>query len=211
MAQLLEKVSTKNKNEVRLYSTEPHFWEKTLLIIGVMHGDEWQGEAIVEKLMEYEQEKNRILFIPCLNPDGKENNTRQNADKVDLNRNFPTKNWRRSKKDRYWGGEFPSSEPETEFLIEIIAKYKPSAILTLHTPYEVVNYDGPARKIAETFASLNGYDLEEDIGYPTPGSFGTYCGKERAIPTITLELPDDDDIEELFEENKKAFEYFMQL
>ena len=26
------------------------------------------------------------------------------------------------------------------------------------------------------------------IGYPTPGSLGTYAGKERHVPVITLEL-----------------------
>lgn len=211
MTKLLEKVKTKKNNEVRLFSVEPSFYEKTLLIIGVMHGDEWQGEPVINRLMSLEQTKNRVLFIPCLNPDGKQKNTRQNADKVDINRNFPTKNWIRTKKNKYWGGEFPSSEIETSFLIDIIDKYKPDAILTLHTPYRVVNYDGPAFEIAQKFAQLNGYPLEEDIGYPTPGSFGTYCGKERNIPTITLEFPDEEDIEKLWIQNQKAFEYFMQL
>ena len=65
--------------------------------------------------------------------------------------------------------------------------------------------------MAQEFSLLNNYPLQEDIGYPTPGSFGTYCGIERKIPTITLELPDEEDIEKLWEENKKAFEYFMEL
>lgn len=91
MVQTLDKIQTKNQNEVRLYSVEPLYYEKTLLIIGVMHGDEWQGEPLIEKMMKYSPKKNRLLFIPCLNPDGKELKTRQNANQVDLNRNFPTK------------------------------------------------------------------------------------------------------------------------
>jgi protein MpaA len=36
-------------------------------------------------------------------------------------------------------------------------------------------------------SKYNGYPVEGDIGYPTPGSLGTYYGKERDIPVITLE------------------------
>lgn len=211
MVQTLDKIQTKNQNEVRLYTVEPLSYEKTLLIIGVMHGDEWQGEPLIEKMMKYSPKKNRLLFIPCLNPDGKELKTRQNANQVDLNRNFPTKNWILSEKNDYYGGQSPASEEETKFVIKIIETYPPSAILTIHNPYKIVNFDGPAQKIAKKFSHLSNYPLQEDIGYPTPGSFGTYCGTERKIPTITLELPDNEDIEKLWEENKKAFEYFMEL
>lgn len=79
MLKTLDKIQTKNQNEVRLYTVEPLSYEKTLLIIGVMHGDEWQGEPLIEKMMKYPPQKNRLLFIPCLNPDGKELKTRQNA------------------------------------------------------------------------------------------------------------------------------------
>lgn len=211
MLKTLDKIQTKNQNEVRLYTVEPLSYEKTLLIIGVMHGDEWQGEPLIEKMMKYPPQKNRLLFIPCLNPDGKELKTRQNANLVDLNRNFPTKNWTLSEKDDYYGGQSPASEEETKFVIKIIETYHPYAILTIHNPYKIVNFDGPAQKIAKKFSHLSNYPLQEDIGYPTPGSFGTYCGAERKIPTITLELPDDEDIEKLWQENKKAFEYFMEL
>ena len=32
------------------------------------------------------------------------------------------------------------------------------------------------------------YEITEDIGYPTPGSLGTYAGWERKIPTVTFEI-----------------------
>ena len=98
---------------------------------------------------------NSLLFIPCLNPDGMSANTRVNANNVDLNRNFPTKNWGKNEGDNatcddettaYFGGKSPASEIETKFVIDIIEKYQPKLILTLHAPYKVVNYDGPAKK-----------------------------------------------------------------
>ena len=81
-------------------------------------------------------------------------------------------------------GVFHGDEP----LIQVIEKYKPDLILTLHEPYRIVNYDGPASGIAKELSKITGYKVEENIGYPTPGSFGTYCGIERNIPVITLEF-----------------------
>lgn len=162
---------------------------KTILIIGVFHGDEPSGKYLIERyLKEDTAHKNRLLFIPCLNPDGLEACTRCNSKGVDLNRNFPAQNWQKSNRDKYFGGETPASEIETQFLVSVIEKYTPALILTLHEPYCVVNYDGPALKVAERISEITKYEVEESIGYPTPGSFGTYCGVERKIPVITLEL-----------------------
>ena len=57
----------------------------------------------------------------------------------------------------------------------------------------MLNFDGPARPVAEAMAKTSGYPVVEDIGYPTPGSFGTYAGKIRQIPVVTLELPPNPD------------------
>lgn len=155
-----------------------------------------------------------ILFIPCLNLDGLQNGARTNANGVDLNRNFPTKNWGDdtsgagdNPKD-YYAGESAGSEIETQFVIDIIEKYQPKTILTLHAPYKIVNYDGPAQDIAQKISDIIGYPVEESIGYPTPGSFGTYCGVERNIPTITLELDEKIPVENLVQ---PVFEIFDML
>ena len=161
--------------------------------------------------------ENNLLFIPCLNPDGLSKNTRTNSNGVDLNRNYPTKNWGKNEGENatcddcttaYYGGKSPASEIETQFVINVIEKYSPELILTIHAPYKVVNYDGPAKEIAEKISEIIGYPAEGSIGYPTPGSFGTYCGVERNIPTITLELDEDAPLEAL---NPKMFEIFEEL
>lgn len=207
---LLKTIATKNNNEVQLISVEPHSYKKTLLVVGVVHGDEWQGEKIIEKMMKLPHQ-NRILYIPCLNPDGKDFETRTNANGVDINRNFPAKNWKILPRDRYFGGDEPLSELESKFLKEIITEYKPDAILTLHTPFEVVNYDGPAKEIAQKMAELSDYRLEESIGYETPGSFGSYFGLEQGYPVITLEMKEIDDCEQLWAELKDCLTYFMGI
>lgn len=216
---LFKQIHSKNSEKIQLFTAESFCCKnnKTVLIIGVFHGDEPEGEALINKLMtEVENNPdligiNKILFIPCLNPDGKKLNTRGNSNGVDLNRNFPTKNWELSKeKNSYYSGNKPASEIETKFLMEIITEYNPDRILALHTPYKVVNYDGNAKEIAEEISRLNGYPVEEHIGYPTPGSFGTYTGIERNIPTITLELPENETIENLWAANKEVFYYFLK-
>ena len=212
-AEIESKINTKNCNEILLLKREPESknYDKTILVIGVFHGDEKDGEYLINRYLSQKNEtKNRLLFIPCLNPDGKEAGTRTNANGVDLNRNFPTKNWELSDKNEYFGGTKPASEVETQFLIYIIEKYVPDLIITLHEPYCVVNYDGPAKEEAKQISEITGYKIEESIGYPTPGSFGTYCGIERKIPTITLELPENSEKENLWNTNKKIFTYIAE-
>ena len=172
-----------------------------VLIIGCFHGDEPQGKFLIEEYLKKVSETN-ILFLPCLNPC----KTRTNVNGVDLNRNFPTKNWVLSEKNEFFGGEKPASEKETQFVISLVEKYNPKLILTLHAPYKVVNYDGDAREIAEKISKIINYPVESSIGYPTPGSFGTWAGVEKNIPVITLELDEEIDVELLKEPVFKIFE-----
>ena len=63
-----------------------------------------------------------------------------------------------------------------------------------------------SEKIAEKISQIINYPAEGSIGYPTPGSFGTYCGVERNIPTITLELDEEIQVQELVEPVFKIFD-----
>ena len=103
------------------------------------------------------------------------------------------------------------AEIETKFVIQIMEEYSPDLILTLHTPYKVVNYDGPAQDIAHKISEIIGYPVQSDIGYPTPGSFGTYAGIERNIPIITLELDEEIEIKELIVPMNKVFNYLANV
>lgn len=171
------------------------------LIIGVFHGDEAISGQLVTRFVEHLQagqfahapidfDQRPTLIIPVLNPDGLAAGTRGNANQVDLNRNYPTPDWFEDNRDTpYYAGKSAGSEPETRLVIDLIERYQPEKILTVHSPYKVLNYDGPARAFADAMAQESGYQVVEDIGYPTPGSFGTYAGKIRQIPVVTLELP----------------------
>jgi protein MpaA len=116
---------------------------------------------------------------------------RVNARRVDLNRNFPAANWQASKfKGPYFGGPAAASEPETATLVDTITRLHPRRILTIHSmPQPCNNYDGPAESLARRMAELNGYPVTANIGYPTPGSLGSWAGIDQHIAVITLELP----------------------
>lgn len=191
---------------IELIKQENNASNKKILIIGVFHGDEKQGEYFINSYLEKSKNigKNSIYFIPKLNPSG----VRKNLNGVDLNRNFPTKNWELGDTSSdYFGGEKPASEIETKYLVDLINENNFSAIITIHAPYKTVNYDGPAESLAQKISNIVGYPPSSDIGYATPGSFGTYCGKERQIPTITIEIDEEDNLEILNQKFHKLFDY----
>ena len=163
-----------------------------------MHGDETEG---VRFLWDFAKEYPStispykdiaIYLLPVLNPDGVISRKRQNARGVDLNRNLPTKDWRKEyTEEKYYPGEKPLSEKENQVLVELIKRYKPQYILTLHSYSKkaLINPNGKnAIYFAKPISQRLSYPIEEDMGYPTPGSLGTYAGEERGIPTITFEF-----------------------
>ena len=195
-------VKTAQGNSISLYKNEKH---NSVLVLGCMHGDELQGEYLIKEYLNFKP-NTKLMFVPSVNPDGVAAKTRVNSNGVDINRNFPTKNWELTEKNEFFGGEEPMSEIETKFLVDVIEQNKPNLILTLHAPFKVVNYDGDAQEVAEKVSEIIGYPVEASIGYPTPGSFGTWAGIENKIPTITLELDEEIDVKELREPMFKIFE-----
>lgn len=183
---------------------------EVVTFFGAFHGDEPESVLVVENFRDYLREHPELLegktavFLPVVNPDGLEAEQRKNAREVDLNRNFPTSNWNSEGKDTdYWGGPSAASEPETRIVVDLLERFPPARIISVHCPYRCVNYDGPAEELAELIADANGYEVKPSIGYATPGSFGTYAGIERKIPTITLELPPTGE-EDVWNQNREA-------
>ncbi|MEN9202142.1 MAG: DUF2817 domain-containing protein [Thermostichus sp. DG_1_6_bins_120] len=168
----------------------------SLLLIGGVHGNEVEGYDLLERYLAHEgwrswAGKVTLWMIPRLNPDGCAVGQRLNARGVDLNRNLPTRDWIPTPSEaRYSPGAAPASEPETQALLACLAWIQPQLILSAHSCEQnpCVNYNGPARELAEVMAAHNGLPVTDDIGYPTPGSLGTWAGRERGIPTLTLEL-----------------------
>lgn len=169
------------------------------MVIGGIHGDEQPGVCLAQLLLKdlftrkLSDFTARVIVIPVANPDGCSAHTRGNAHMIDINRNFPTKDFRKVYFQKgFHSGEKAASEPETKVILEVFSEYKPELIITFHAELGCVNYDGPAEEIAEAISAANGLPVCSDLGYLTPGSLGTYFGRERNLPVITLELLSED-------------------
>jgi hypothetical protein len=169
-----------------------------ILVIGQIHGDEPQSGELahfwIDRLKKIKFPSNHWRIIPIANPDGTVLKTRMNANRIDLNRNFPTKDWNElgprhwrdhQKSDpRRFPGHSPGSEPEVKCLVEHINNFKPQLIVSLHTPYGLFDFDGPTKKPISKllpWKRLGTY----------PGSLGRWAWDERNIPVLTVELRPD--------------------
>jgi predicted deacylase len=171
-----------------------------ILIMGAIHGDETTTVDLTTNLIELLKARpevcagKRVAVIPVANPDGYAARTRSNANRVDVNRNFPATNYRagRSSSTQPRFGPSAASEPETRAVLKAIDEIGPRLLISIHSitdGRQCNNYDGPAQAIAELMSAKNGYRCAANIGYPTPGSLGSYAGIDKQIPMITLELP----------------------
>lgn len=180
------------------------------LIIGGVHGDEpegiWLVETLLETLEDHAVERPWIL-IPCLNPDGYTTRNRTNSKGVDLNRNFPTPDWTpTAKAERYNPGPSPNSESETQALVKLIETEKPCLIIHCHSWKPGIIYTGAeGQKVAKFFSECTGYPLQDDIGYPTPGSLGQFGWLVHKIPVICIEEQEGADREESWNRFEDGF------
>lgn len=169
-----------------------------LLVHAGIHGEEGETTIALSRALRLLAGPPRhCAVVLAANPDGLVRGTRGNARSVDLNRNFPTQDWQpdpvrhRSTLDSprdvvLSPGDGPASEPETRALIGLIEELKPDAVIALHAPLACIDDDGQG-PLAAWIAAKTGLPLVADVGYPTPGSFGTWGG-ERGIPVVTYEF-----------------------
>ncbi len=179
-----------------------------VLLFGGVHGDESEGFLFAEKLVEEIDARHvslpegvQLYVIPRMNPDGCEVLRRTNQRNVDLNRNLPTHDWVGDFKNvRYFPGESAGSEAESILTVDLIETVDPATIISLHSyEHAMVNFNGESENLANAMSEKNGLPPKGDIGYPTPGSLGTYAGWERNLPTITLEFFRGDTPENIWE------------
>ena len=162
---------------------------EVIFILASIHGDETAGSPLVRQLSDHLQMNphrlsgRRVVLLPAANPDGMIQSTRENANGVDLNRNFPAGN--RVDNERHGWAEL--SEPESQVIAMLIDLYRPSRVIAIHQPLACVDYDGPAQDLAARLAKLTKLPVKK-LG-TRPGSMGAFLGEDLGVPTITLELP----------------------
>lgn len=172
---------------------------KKILVFSLIHGDETPAGTVGRYWMERLEgldPRNSWRVIPILNPDGVKYKTRTNANKIDINRNFPTKdwtagaieNWKRTTKSnpRRFPGKEAASEPETKCALHHLEDFQPDFIVSVHTPLKVLDFDGPKVSPPPKFDYLPWKSLGN-----YPGSLGRYMWFERKTPVLTMELKEN--------------------
>jgi protein MpaA len=145
---------------------------RVVLVIGVIHGDEPAGAAIVDRLAQLDVAGGVDLWtVRAMNPDGLAANDRHNANQVDLNRNFPYE-WGPIGQpgDGQYAGTGPASEPETQAMAAFISEIRPDLVIWYHQDlYRINPGTGRNGAIRARYAELTALPLVDITG-------GTYTG-----------------------------------
>jgi protein MpaA len=166
---------------------------RVLLVLGQMHGDEPYGRYVVDRLRKLDPRKNTAIWtIRTLNPDGAAIRTRRNANRVDLNRNFPHK-WRPGNPGSlFYSGPRPASEPETRAFMAGAELIRPDAVVSYHQRAAVIDR-GPRKKTHKWVRRLS-RDLRLPISRVScvtkcVGTLAGWFNSEFRGWAVTVELP----------------------
>lgn len=156
---------------------------RRVLVIGVIHGDEDDGLAIVDELRSHEvPEGVELWIVESMNPDGVANQDRHNEHDVDLNRNFPYK-WGPLgvPGDGQYAGSGPASEPETQAITNLITQLQPDIAIWYHQDLYVINpAQGRDGRIRARYAELTGLPMGQITGGIYTGIAATWARQELA-------------------------------
>ena len=190
--------------------------ETKIMVQASIHSREYMSSQLVMKMMEYITtnydslqtnemkysdmlDKICIHIVPMVNPDGVylaqnvDNQTKRNANGVDLNRNFPIGFG--NKGDDF--GKTPLDQPESKALADYSAKgfY---AFINYHSCGNIIYYGAPintkenevrSKALASILSSCNKYKLVYDNqNGKAYGSFGDYVMKMYDRPSATVEI-----------------------
>lgn len=161
-------------------------------VIAGIHGDEREGGRHLDELLAVLFTTDRVVRVyEDVNPDGTWRNARTTTRGVDPNRNWPASNFQASRQC----GPHPLSEPGVAAVHADLAEFAPEQVVVLHSTHRgpFVNFDGPAESLATQFASAAGspWVVVPSMGYPTPGSLGSWMGVDRQVPILTIEFDRD--------------------
>ncbi len=129
---------------------------RKVLLVGCIHGNECAGIRILDAVSRKPVPAGvQLWLVRELNPDGTASDTRQNADGVDLNRNFPFQ-WQAITEPTYFSGPHPLSEPESRAAVRLIRRLHPAVTIWYHQHEDLVDMAGGDRGVARLYARRAG-------------------------------------------------------
>jgi protein MpaA len=163
---------------------------RRVLVVGAIHGDESAGIPVARRLARGNGRAGVDLWVLSdLNPDGVVAGTRQNAHRVDLNRNFPWR-WRPIGRpgDQQYSGTRALSEPETRIARDLILRVRPVISIWFHQPVGVIDRSGGDVRIERRFSQLSGLPLRRLTRYPG-GATNWQNDRFDGTTSFVVELP----------------------
>ena len=181
----------------------------TILYTGGIHGNEPSSVTTMQAWVTYLQSNahkvipagKKVVIVPNANPDGIAMGSRNNVNNVNLDRNYPSDNWRpdidtASGNLPTGGGTSAGSEPETKALMALTSQLRPRLEVSFHAQGSLVgaNQYGDSVAIGASYARTVGYgtmfgNAEEVMGYSITGEYEDWMGQKLGIPAILIELP----------------------
>ncbi len=180
----------------------------TVLFTGGMHGSEPSGYTTMQAWVTYLMSNGykipadkRVVIVPNTNPDGIAAGSRNSATNVNIDRNFPTANWKADIETTNGvlvngGGASAGSEPETKALMALTQQLRPRLEVSFHSQGRLVgaNKFGDSVSVGNIYAGIVGYqtmfyDAEAVMGYPMTGEYEDWMGESLGTPAILVELP----------------------
>jgi murein peptide amidase A len=165
---------------------------RRVLWVGGIHGDEREGHFATAELPRTfaatpgASAAVTLTVLEDANPDGSARDSRYNRNRVDLNRNYPARNYLPGE----GRGASPLDQPEAKVLHDLVLDERPHLVIVAHAwrNDHFVNFDGPALQLAQTFSRLSGFRVQpSDKIAPTPGSLGSWVGRTLGLPILTIE------------------------
>ncbi len=163
--------------------------KKRVVLVATMHGNERASRLILQTLRDGRPIRGIDLWVvPLYNPDGFARNTRRNAHRVDLNRNFPY-SWV-DLDGTYESGPRPASEPETKTFMAFFREIRPSRVVSFHQPLNGVDTDTKRPRFARRLAdALNLPRVNLDCGGLCHGTMTGWFNHTFSGAAVTVEYP----------------------
>src|SRR5512138_541678 len=208
--------------------------EKEYLIVAGIHGG-YEGNtiALANELIKYINENPgaiptdvTLYIIRNMNPDGEARDDgvdgRVNNNGVDLNRNFPTKNWAADwDRDGCWiyrpttGGAYGGSESETRTVMSFINAHHFTAMISYHSAAlgvfpGGVPWEEPSKRLAKQLAKVTDYSYPPiDTGCVYTGTLADWAVESGVGASVDMELSDHQNTD--FKKNLAALKVFVNF
>jgi murein peptide amidase A len=204
-----------------------------LIVAGIHGGYEGNTVALANELITYINANPEMIptsaklyIIRNMNPDGEARSSdvdgRVNNNGVDLNRNFPSKNWVADwDRDGCWirspttGGLYAGSEPETRTVMGFITAHKITALISYHSAVlgifpGGVPWEDPSKRLAQALAKDTRYPYPPiDTGCEYTGTLADWAVENGVGAAVDMELSTHKNTD--FDRNLKALKVFLSF